>query len=200
MTRLLPSMVAAAVTAAAATAAIAATTWGDDAPSSAAPVPAPAASVKVNAVAPDQAETFGVLRRPVSAGDAVDTDATGPFGANLRLARKVTADGLTAWVVPADQHLCLRSTDAGYPVWTCTTTDEAAKGNLVMAVRDPATDKAKALFALVPDGAGSGSLRRQGAADAAVTVKDNLAIKADTDATTLSYSAPGGKSQTIPIP
>jgi hypothetical protein len=198
--RTLVSMVSATAAAAAITASIAATTWGNDAPAGAQLPSDPAAYAKVTTIQQDQAAAFSVLRRPVAAGDAINTDATGPFGANLRLARRVTADGLSAWVVPANQHICLRGMDAGYPVWSCTTEDEAAKGNLVLSLRDPATDEATAIYALVPDGSSTGTLRDNGAAGAAVAVKDNLAIKAGTDATTLSYNDKGGEAHTAPVP
>lgn len=193
------SLIATALTAATATAILAAATWGSDSPPAPSPSPDPSAYAKVAAVASGQAAPFGVLRRPARANDPIDTDATGPFGANLRLAHVVSRDGLTAWIVPANQHLCIRSIDIRYPVWGCTSTSDAADGHLVMTLRDQAY-KATAIFALVPDGVSSATLRGPETAPTSVPVQDNLAIVANTDASTLTYTDRDGHSQSVLVP
>lgn len=155
---------------------------------------------RVSGIMADQAASFAILRRPAQADDPIPTDATGPMGANLRLARKVTSNGLTTWVVPASGHLCLRSTDDGYPVWTCVPNSAAADGDLVMTLRNPATDAVVALFALVPDGVLAVTLQDHNGPAVRVQVKDNVVLAPTPKATTFAYSRPDGTTITEPLP
>jgi hypothetical protein len=198
--RLIASLAASALAATAATAVAANTNGSNNSPTSTTISEDPSAYAKVVSVSPDQAAGLAVLRRATGPDDTIATDVAGPFGANLRLSRKVSAGGLTAWVIPANQHICIRSIDRGYDVWACAVIAAAVKGDLVLTLRDPETHEAISMFALVPDGVTSVNLERPGSARESVSVNDNVAITARTNAKTLSYTTQSGNLVTIPVP
>jgi hypothetical protein len=106
------------------------------------------------AVDPAEAAAFTILRRPQHAGDALPGRPSGPFGANLDLARGADTPLGSIRVVPASGgQLCLRVQTASKLAWTCTSVKFAAQGRLVLTFRGVDRGGPAEIFGLVPDGA-----------------------------------------------
>jgi hypothetical protein len=97
----------------------------------------------VQAVEPDQAASYGVLRRSATAQDRLRDQAVGfvnemmtrDFGAAPGLVRRaqVTAGNAAVYVIPGRGHVCLYTTPVGADqgTATCNRTEEALKGHVI---------------------------------------------------------------------
>jgi hypothetical protein len=121
-----------ATTAALAAAAMAAVSDGNSEGNGSTPTSS-ATEAMISGPSADQTSSFQVLRQAQRPDDDPGTSKEGPFGANLSLARKVNSAAGTLWVVPANDHVCLRVATKVSTMWACTTTAEAKVGRLVLA-------------------------------------------------------------------
>ena len=159
---------------------------------------APARSDRVATVSTKQAMTFAVLRRDQRSGDAIDTDAAGPFGANPKLARKVTTAAGPAWVVPADGAVCLRVADADGFGWTCAPDDEVAASGLLLSLRDGDMN-GTAVYGLLPDGAHDAVVRGSSGSRAVALAEGTVGAKSP-DAVSLVYVDAAGSRRSVRVP
>jgi hypothetical protein len=120
-----------------------------------------------------QAAAFRVLRRAQNSSDAVTGQVSGPFGANLDLARSVQTSAGRVWVVPARGEVCLRALDGVGAAWSCAPTSAAADGALMLSLRKPDSAAPVAVFGLVADNVDLVELASAGA-EGPVSVVDNV--------------------------
>jgi hypothetical protein len=164
----------------------------------AAPIVSANTQARVTAIGADQASAFGILRRDQRASDAIATNAKGPFGANLTLARRVTGDAGDVRVVPAnDDYLCLRGEDSVGSVWTCTPTDVAEAGRLVLSLRTPGSSSVP-VYGVVPDGVKSVTLT-DATGTRALAVDNNVYTVVADSPTSVEYSD-GSGTETVRVP
>ena len=148
-----------------------------------------------DSVDPALSTDFQVFRRAQRPGEALD--GTGPFGANLALARRVDTAAGPLWVVPGRGVVCLRADDGVGSGWSCATDGQAAGGSLMLAMRG-ATEEAR-LFGLLPDGASQPVLTTaSGSAGVDPGADDVFGANVD-GAGTLHYYE-GGESRTVSTP
>lgn len=153
----------------------------------------------VTSVPDNEATILSVLRRKQRAGDALDTSATGPYGANLRLARAVDTPGGPLRVVPANGHVCLRGEDNVGSLWTCSPTARVAAQGAVLTSRSQANYDILAVYAVLPDGASDATLSGP-TGQHAVSINENVVASAPTDDTKLSFRDSSGTQHTLILP
>ena len=147
----------------------------------------------------DQAATadFAVFRRSQRVGEALD--GTGPFGANLALARRADTAAGTLWIVPGRGVVCLRAEDEAGSGWSCAAEAQAASGALMLAMRAPGDASGGRVFGLLPDGAAKPTLATaDGDVPVPVGADGAFGMKAAAHAT-LSYDE-GGAERTVEAP
>ncbi len=149
--------------------------------------------------ADEQTANFAVLRRQTAAEDDPGTGPKGPFGANLRLARRVATGAGVVRVVPANGAMCLRADTRTGAAWACVSTADARTGRLILSLREPGATATEAVFALVPDDARDVSAGTAGA-KSNVVVESNVVALADTEADTLSFTDAGGQQRSVLLP
>ena len=160
----------------------------------------------VQAVEPDQAAAYGVLRRSAGAQDRLRDQAVGfvnqmltrDNGAAPGLVRRaqVTASNTAVYVIPARGHLCLYtttvSTDEGNA--GCNRTEEALKGHL-MNVDWPAPGITR-IAGLVVDGVAEVRLRaRSGVVQRVTPVQNTYVFETGADPAQIEWG-----DRVFPIP
>jgi hypothetical protein len=150
-------------------------------------------------VPPDQAASFAILRRPQREGDALRGRGSGPFGANLDLARAVDTEAGTVRVVPANGMICLRGEDEAGSVWTCVPPDVAEASKLVLTSRD-ADGNLLSAVGVLPDGArGVQAVDAAGGGSSVETTDGVFAVDAR-DAQDVAFTGAGGQSEMVSLP
>jgi len=145
--------------------------------------------VRAETVAPGLSAAFGVLRRSVSAGDALPAtflarEAANPTdvlqglaGANPSLARR--AQGLpsgSAWIVPGNGMICIATALPGtvqVGATSCTVSDAAAAGRLALSARS-SQQGWQWVVGLTPDNVAQVSVIRADGTTQTVDVHDNV--------------------------
>jgi hypothetical protein len=160
--------------------------------------PVPSGAYEAGTLAPlastvdpaDQA-AFGILRRAVSAGDAVSAaqaqaassdSFSGMFGANVALARRANGLGALgdAWVVPGDGSICLiaegnvGAVDDALGGAACEADAGATVGQLEMVAASEGAPGTLLVVGVVPDGVASVSLTLADGTTQTLSVNDNV--------------------------
>lgn len=143
------------------------------------------------------AADFVVFRRSQRVGEALD--GTGPFGANLGLARRADTAAGPVWIVPGRGVICLRAEDEVGSGWSCAAEAQAALGALMLSMRTPGDDADGRVFGLLPDAAATPTLASpDGDAPVPVGADGAFGMKAGAHAT-LHYDE-GGAERTVEAP
>lgn len=147
----------------------------------------------------DQADAFEILRQPQTEGDAIPDAGSGPFGANLDLARAVDTPAGTVRVVPANGMICLRGEDAAGSTWSCAPPDQAEAGQLVLSSRDADGDLISAV-GILPDGSGGVDAVDAAGDGSNVAKKDGVFTVTASDTQAVSFTGPEGQSEAVTLP
>jgi hypothetical protein len=115
---------------------------------------------KVQAVEPDQAASFSILRRQRTAADEMPASARAMLGnprlngKNVDLARAIDTPTGKGWVIPGRGSICVAIPDPvdGYGLG-CNTTEDAESGGAISSMNN-GRDTRVVVVGLVPDSAG----------------------------------------------
>jgi hypothetical protein len=156
---------------------------------------------KVGSIQPISAEAFGAFRRAQGADDALPGKVAGPFGANLDLARRYDNAGGRAWLVPANDAVCLRGSDPYGAGWGCAPSSEAAAGKLMLTFRPTDLDPAKPVrgFGAVPDGVASVTLHTA-SGTSVIPVVDNVYGFEAVQPESVDFTDSSGQQVTVQVP
>lgn len=150
----------------------------------------------VTVVDPQLADNFALFRRQQRADEPLV--GTGPFGANLALARRADTGVGSVWVVPGRGVVCLRAADSVGSGWACATTAEATSGVLMLTMREALGDSGR-LFGVLPDGASHAELDVDAHA-VALDVGPDAVFGARTDQPSMVGYDDGGERRTTAAP
>lgn len=141
----------------------------------------------VAAVESASARVLSVLRRPTVTGDAAPASAVSKsaasYGANAKLARRafVDDDGVSYFVVPAREGVCLASADKLAAL--CATAEDVSAGDAIQGVIcAPGLNNRLAVQGILPDGVSDVGLKRADGSTTPIAVRGNaFSVKVDKD-------------------
>lgn len=143
---------------------------------------------------------YAVLRRPARAGDALPAGRTTLLGdVNPAFARRlVSAPGRTLWLVPGQRAVCIVGT--GGASCTAATARGLLDGHAPMAFASWNARSRRTVVGLVlPDGSGDVRLERDGRLLRRLALTDNGVTAHAVGAVRVSWRAPDGTRQGLPI-
>jgi hypothetical protein len=132
-------------------------------------------------IAPEASTAFGILRRPVSAGDAIAQSAevsfSGASGANPQLARRAAGlSGIEGWVIPGRGSTCIIVNSLTHDLRgaACNPNASAAAGELRLEAFARDVPGITFVAGLVPDDVHSVLLKLTNGQSTTVQVHENL--------------------------
>lgn len=165
----------------------------------------------VTAAEPEATARFGFLSKARTAADTIPQEKAAlireniPYGANLRLSKRIATHGDTAvYAVPGRGFICTVVPNADGATSGCKPTEAIARGNGIgpALIHSAKTD---AVYAVVPDGVSTIHLELKSGATQSVDVQDGgyyVEVPTSDPPRVVSYDDPTGARivQQVPIP